>query len=282
MKYPAMFVSSFLPVLICLQAAAAAKILGLLPFYGTSHNLVTMPLFEELAHRGHDVTVAGYFEPKRPSPNFKSILLKRDPGKPLRGFLSQDSFYNADHMTTVYLVDDLLQDNDDAIQRNKDKYDQIFEGTYDLVIMEFFESGLFTSYVEKLGIPFILFHTSETIPWHRQILREPISPSLIPHSFSKYASGMNFKERLWNTVEVVQMLAYYKLRILPNAQRIADKYLGPLPPVDNIAKNASLYFSNTHSSLFGPRLMTPATIEVGGLNVVPPKALEKVCKAQFA
>lgn len=251
----------------------AAKILGLLPFHGRSHNVLNMAYLEELANRGHDVTIAGYFAPKNPS--IKSVLLEKHV-RPLTGFRTLEEWTDTSIFTTLNLGYEVLQENN--IERNKDKLKELLGKTYDLVILEYFESDLFIAFVAKLGAPFILFHTSEPFPWHKNALADPISPSIIPHGFNNHGTDgrMGFSQRFWNTFEVVALMTYYNLYYLPFAQKTAQNYLGPLPPVNELTKNASLYLINTHTSLFGPRPTNPSTIEVGGIHIFPPEPLTKV------
>ncbi|KAF6213836.1 hypothetical protein GE061_011558 [Apolygus lucorum] len=269
-----------LVVSMIMGAADSAKILGLLPFYGTSHSLVTVPLFEELAKKGHQVTVAGYFSPKTPNENYTHINFKPKPGTGLRGFLDAGDYENSNHMTTMYLINDILEGYDELMEMNN--YNQILSGKYDLVIIEYFESDLFMAYANKLGKPFIVIHTCEAFPWHRDTLGDPISPSLVPQVFGQRGSEMDFFGRFWNTVEVIQMMMYYRSTMLPTAQKISSKHLGDLPPLNEITKNASLYLVNTHNSVYGPRPMNPATIEIGGIHVFPSKPLPKILKVAYS
>uniref|UniRef100_A0A146KQQ1 UDP-glucuronosyltransferase 1-2 n=1 Tax=Lygus hesperus TaxID=30085 RepID=A0A146KQQ1_LYGHE len=89
---------------------------------------------------------------------------------------------------------------------------------------------------------------------------------------------MDFVGRFMNTVELIQIMFYYRTVMVPEEQRLADKYLGPQPPLEEWTTNASLYFTNSHFSLYGIRPMNPSTIEVGGLNVYPVKPLAKDLK----
>ncbi|BES92673.1 UDP-glycosyltransferase activity [Nesidiocoris tenuis] len=265
-------------LLLLASACNAANILGFLPFYGISHNRVSMPLMEELARRGHNVTVAGYFEPKTPSPNLRTILFKPLEGAELVGFLSLKDYQDAHYMTTMQLINVIFDDYPALLKKND--YHRIYEGDYDLVIVEFFESDLFPAFASKLKAPFIVFHTSEALPWHRTILNEYNSPAEIPHPFNSYGSNgkMGFYERFWNTVEIAQMLFYYTTVIQPKADSLAKEHLGCLNSEFSKAKEASLYFVNTHFSFTGPRPTSPSTIEVGGLHVAPRKALAQVSR----
>lgn len=49
-----------------------------------------------------------------------------------------------------------------------------------------------------------------------------------------------------------------------------------MPSVTDIAKKISLLLVNTHYSLSGPRALSPKVIEVGGVHIKEPKAIDEV------
>ena len=80
------------------EATHEARILGIFPLPGTSHMIASRALFEELAGRGHEVTVITSFKPDKPIPNYRVIPLKKytreelfgKTGKYLRFVVSDD------------------------------------------------------------------------------------------------------------------------------------------------------------------------------------------------
>ncbi|GLH05008.1 Uncharacterized protein GBIM_10646, partial [Gryllus bimaculatus] len=53
-----------------------ARILSMFPFPGKSHFISFSPLLEELAKRGHEVTVISAFPRKTPMKNYKDITIR--------------------------------------------------------------------------------------------------------------------------------------------------------------------------------------------------------------
>lgn len=49
-----------------------------------------------------------------------------------------------------------------------------------------------------------------------------------------------------------------------------------MPSVTDIGKKISLLLVNTHYSLSGPRSLSPKVIEVGGVHIKEPKAIDEV------
>lgn len=54
------------------------------------------------------------------------------------------------------------------------------------------------------------------------------------------------------------------------------KFGDDMPSVTDISTKLSLMLVNTHYSLSGPRALSPKVIEVGGVHIKEPKALDEV------
>ncbi len=54
------------------------------------------------------------------------------------------------------------------------------------------------------------------------------------------------------------------------------KFGNDMPSVADISKQMSLLLSNTHYSLSGPRELPPKVVEVGGVHIKEPKAIDEV------
>jgi glucuronosyltransferase len=67
------FCSAVLCIAACTTVARAANILVFMPLPIKSHFRGFQPLFEELAHRGHNLTVASSFPLDRPIANYTDI-----------------------------------------------------------------------------------------------------------------------------------------------------------------------------------------------------------------
>lgn len=67
-----------LTVLISEQSQGA-RILSLLTFPGKSHYINVQPIMQELAERGHEVTVITANPEKNPPPNYNQIVIDNRP-----------------------------------------------------------------------------------------------------------------------------------------------------------------------------------------------------------
>lgn len=57
---------------------------------------------------------------------------------------------------------------------------------------------------------------------------------------------------------------------------LKKRFGGDVPPVADLSKKLSLMLVNTHYSLSGPRALSPKVIEIGGVHIKEPKAIDKV------
>lgn len=63
-------------VLLCTPVIKSSNILVFIPSLWKSHLVSFQPLFLELAHRGHNVTVVSQFTVKNPPLNFTQVVVK--------------------------------------------------------------------------------------------------------------------------------------------------------------------------------------------------------------
>lgn len=60
---------------VLIHQISSAKILVLLPFSGKSHFIFMLPIVQELANRGHDLTVIAPYEEK--NSNYTQIIVEK-------------------------------------------------------------------------------------------------------------------------------------------------------------------------------------------------------------
>lgn len=57
---------------------------------------------------------------------------------------------------------------------------------------------------------------------------------------------------------------------------LRKKFGDGIPSVTELSKQISMMFVNTHYSLTGPKPMPPTVIEIGGVHIKEPKAIDEV------
>lgn len=92
-------------------------------------------------------------------------------------------------------------------------------------------------------------------------------------------TGINlpFYKRLRNFVKTWRLLLHINFNIFPNEQKLAEQYLGPLPPLIDIMKNVSMIFINEADVLTPGRPILPNIVRFSSFHVSEnPDPLPKV------
>ncbi|XP_012257815.2 UDP-glycosyltransferase UGT5-like [Athalia rosae] len=257
------------------------KILGVFPHPGKSHYDVFAPLIEELARRGHDLTVLSHFPSKEKLPNYKDISLVGETGIYLNvvelSMLNHGPFhaiYELAMLKTMAVAGcaSILEKPDVKKLINSDE-------KFDLVIVEAFNTDCPLGFVHKFKAPFIGISSSQIMPWTHHRLGNPSNPSYVPVILKQLAPDMSFWERVTNAVHLVAVRLAYDLFFMRETQVLVEEAFGPgVPPLDDIAKNMSALLINSHFSLHGSVPTSKQIVEVGGLHIRGSKPLPKHIK----
>lgn len=118
-----------------------------------------------------------------------------------------------------------------------------------------------------LKIPVIGLSSAALYPWGHATIGNPKNLAFVPNNLLDYVPPMTFWQRLYNTVH--DMYADLSFRYYSSPQdEIIKKYFGEdTPGVRELERSVALVLANSHPALSGPRPVTPALIEVGGLHV---------------
>lgn len=260
------------------------KILSVFSHPGKSHLDVFQPFLEELARRGHDLTVVSYF-PKSVNksnneiPNYKPINLAG----------SVNILFNAVDLTNlpselflhtmIRFVNNALNHCEAALNVPEVRNLIRSNAEFDLIITESFNSDCFFGFAHKFKVPVIVLSTSEIMPWVNPRIGNPDNPSYIPFILSHSSPQMSFLERLRNSLEMnICKIVYEKVHHW-SIQKIVEEAFGPgVPPLHELTNRMSALFVNTHFSIFGARPYVPNVIEIGGIHIKPAKPLPEDIK----
>ncbi|KAF6206590.1 hypothetical protein GE061_017824 [Apolygus lucorum] len=248
----------------------ASSILVVIPFRGYSHTVGPLKIANALSKKGHNVTVASFFPPN--TDNVTYLPLNHES-------LDSSNFFPIpeEGLNTIDILFDFHVERDvyTPVIRNE-RFKALSSEKYDLVILEYFLSDVFFGLVHKIGAPFILVHTTVPYPWQNDLLAEPHCESYVAHSLNiGVGSRMGFRERFVNFVGLNVIVAVYDFVFSREDQRTAEEHFGPLPNLRDIGREASMFFVNVHHSMSVARPLTPATVEIGGIHIDPPKPLNE-------
>lgn len=144
---------------------------------------------------------------------------------------------------------------------------------FDLVILEqFIDDGL-KGIAYHYGAPMILLSPIGAGPWVNDFVGNPAPRSFVADPFLRNFAPLNFCQRTHNLLLGVLEYLNNKFILFPRMDSVMHKYLPNTPPLEEVNKNVSLIFLNSHPSTNQPVPLVPNMIEIGGYHVYPPKKL---------
>lgn len=265
----------------------SARILGLFPHTGKSHQMVFEPLLLKLAEKGHHVTVASFFPQKNPPPNYTDISFEGIAGVGVETF-DLNLYENLGFSFHVPLLGKILKQLEEfsplgsmAINVCSKAVDwpplkEALKREYDIVLLENFNSDCMLGllHVYEIRAPVVALTSCAPMPWSADRIGATDNPSYVPVISSSFSSRMTFLERMENTF----LLNYYKLwfrnEVQMKEQALIEKHYGrKIPDLNDLARNISLLLVNTHPTLNGVRPLVPGIVEVGGMHLDPIKKI---------
>lgn len=273
-----LLVTKIIIAVAIITPAYTANILAVFPHHGFSHHAVFLPYIQELANRGHNITVISNYPIKHPNVTSLSILGSmpimnnkmdittfRSPKSSIRmSITSIRSFYNrGDQCKNMWTVDSVKQ-----LLSSTSKFD--------LLITEHFNNELSMVFALKFNVPFILMSSCNLLPWTEHVIGQPRELAVKPSTLSRLSPKMNFYDRATNMIaSAIQLLGYLFVCRTRDEKIIKQTFNMDVKLAQSIS-NASLIFVNTHFSIFGTRALVPTVVEVGGIHLQPSKQLPVV------
>ncbi|XP_075974220.1 UDP-glucosyltransferase 2-like isoform X1 [Anticarsia gemmatalis] len=272
---------AFLLAILAVQNVQAARILGLFPHTGKSHQMVFDPLLKTLAERGHHVTVVSFFPIKDPPANYTAVSLE---GLSAQGVETIDLIYfdSVSKILNSLGVEKIIKQimefqplADLALDVCSKIVDfpplaDAMKKNYDVVLVENFNSDcmLGLAHVYGLKAPFVSLLSSSLMQWCPDRIGVTDNPSYVPIVSSEFTSKMSFVQRLENTVMNMYYKVWYRYAIQMKEKAIIEKRFGRrIPDLQDLAKNVSAMLVNTFHSMNGVRPLLPGVIEVGGMHL---------------
>ncbi|GAB0095864.1 UDP-glucuronosyltransferase [Sergentomyia squamirostris] len=256
-------------LLLALQLVHGYKILGLFPHAGESHYQIFQPIMKALAEAGHEVTVLSHFPERGNISGLRVLLIDETEQESLVNAINLEIFENRrpyNHFLEFFMLYDWgVQSCQKALGSKSLKNLMASDESFDLVIIENFNTDCMLAVAHKLKAPFIGLSSCSLQPWLLDRIGMPNYPSYIPAVFMGYSEEMTFGERLANWITLQSFKFMYRIFSDRAANRIVEEHLGTgIPDVGELAKQTSIIMVNTHYSLSGTKPITPSLVEIGG------------------
>lgn len=169
------------------------------------------------------------------------------------------------HGITFTVSEDTFKDgNIQKLLKSNEKFDLILiESTFGQESMVVFG--------HKFGAPVISLHTNGLEPYQKLDAGNSLSLAYIPNYISVVATDrMTFRERMSNVLLITARLVFYYLHQLPQHDKLMRQYYSDsVPPIQDMIRNISVYFANSHPAVEYTQPYTPNIIPVAGINISP-------------
>ncbi|XP_011559615.3 UDP-glycosyltransferase UGT5 [Plutella xylostella] len=263
--------------------AGAARVLGLFPHSGRSHQMVFEPLLRALAERGHHVTVVSFFPLDQPPANYTDVSLEgiSPIGVETVNIEEFESLYSPYAWPRVLGVDRVLSQflgfhplaemavNICSKLVELPTLREALQKKYDVVLVENFSSDCMLGLLQAYGVqaPRVALLSSNLMPWSAERIGAAELPSYVPTVSTEFTDRMTFLQRMENSFVKLGLKQWFHYLIQEKEQELIEKSLGKKVDLQALAKNTSLMLVNTFHGLNGVRPTVPGLVEVGGMHL---------------
>lgn len=270
-------------VFYCVLEIKSSNILVFVPSPWKSHIVSFEPLFLELAHRGHNVTVVSKFVVKNPPKNFTQIVPKYELDfEAVLDTVMQESnkylfFFEEIYMRNIIGIKITETYISSPEVQHFIKEDQT---KFDLVIVESFFQDCTIAMGHKYGAPVV---SIVPVAPGVSISRHAANPSHFSYikDFNLNAGkSLNFQNRILNTLFGLNGLFIEPIMYIPRLEKLMDTYFQypgyeNRPTMTEMLKNISLSLIDSDVAILSPRPYVPNFIEVPGIHIQPTKKMSK-------
>ena len=265
-------------LILSITSNDGAKILVFLPVPSISHQIPFRPLTQELAKRGHEVTVITPDPafPKGATPaNLTEIDVHDFSYKIWRAIYEVTSTGDNDLLQQMRLAFNMMYKVVEMQMKMDQVQKKLREEKFDLVMIEACaRPALFLSHAVKA--PLILVSSFGPMNFNVETMGSTWHPLLYPDSLGKRIYNLTKWEKikeLWN---------FYRLEIVMQEieeleNEMGRRMFGPnVPTISELKDKVEMLFLNTHPVWEGNRPVPPSVIYMGGLDQKPVKELPAV------
>ncbi|KAL0829204.1 hypothetical protein ABMA28_004040 [Loxostege sticticalis] len=247
-----------LPLLALAYSTNAIKILGIFPYDGKSHFIVIKVLLQELARRGHDVTVISHFPEDNPPKNYHdiSLYIPKETTDSVEDATRIERSYLSVLQVGIFLVTN-GKETCKVMLENKEVQNLINrKEKFDVVLTEQFNRA-----------PVVGITTHVLMPWHYKRFGIPNNPSYVSFHFLEGGTKPSLIQRLERVVFDVYFKALYYFVTQRADQNMLAQYYNDIPPLEELGRDIKFLLLNHHFVLTGSSLFPANVIEVGGFHI---------------
>jgi len=254
---------------------SGARILALFLMSSRSMRNILDSLVEELAHRGHQITVVSPI-PSNSSKNIRHICGEDAHAKTDKVPNMFETRANRESSNPFFDIVDFL----DGICRNQlemPEVQQLLDEPFDLVMVNLLFNECAYGLASQFKVPIIGISPQSSVAWMSSAMGAPVPPSFVPIYLRGLTHRMTFLERVDNFYTYLWSYCWRQFFYLPKIERVyRDYFPGAISVNEFESKLINLVLMNSHPVLNYPRPLMPNMIEVGGMHCKQAKPLSKV------
>jgi len=242
-----------LPVLVVLLSIPTpcngAKILVAYIVGSKSHLLAVMPIVEELANRGHEITLVTPFKVPINDSSMRMIYLA-DLDAQLHNhpfdWFEMSKQGPTQIFTFLNRIKAMIFSGYECLKTNREFQELIEKRDIDLILIDAMFNEFFGIYLDELKVPFVMHSSSVGFCVALQPMGVSMDYAVVPTGMTEFGNQMSFKERFSNAVqsELVKYFMNY-LVFRPLEARIRMD-IPDARPLMEIKGEASLLILNSH------------------------------------
>ena len=263
---------------LMLSICRAANIGVMYPGGSKSHLFAVMPIVEELAKRGHNITIVSAYKLSTDNGPIRQIHLA-DLEKLIEAFTPDMFAMSKQGPTQVFSMfssmRSLLLDGYELMMENREFQSFLEARDTDLFLADALDNAILPV-MDRLKVPIVLHSSCNGIVTMLKPMGATMNYASVPTPFTDFDDKMTFGQRLMNAVQSEAMslfMDWYLLR--PLEEKIKTGY-PDARPVSEIKKDISLLLINSHPATDWPRSLPPSVIPIGAIHTRPAKPLPEV------
>ncbi|XP_057375387.1 UDP-glycosyltransferase UGT5-like [Daphnia carinata] len=268
---------------LAMESCMGERIVVLYPMGSKSHFYAVLPLLEELAERGHNVTVFSAFKGiTKTIKNANEIILPSIAQKldamEIDWFAMQKQG-PTQILTMMSIMTDFAISACEEMVTNPEFRNVIKNRDVDLFIADAFGNEFTYPIIDKMGIPFVIHGSSSLLPITLDAMGAPKEYAAAPTMTLDFDNHMNFFQRLLNVVSGESLKFMRDYFIIAKLDAIVQREFPGVKTIQEVEGDASLYISNAHAVTNWPRSLPPTVLTIGAIHARPAKQLPPKFKA---
>lgn len=157
---------------------------------------------------------------------------------------------------------------------------------FDLIFLELYHIDGFFALAHRFDCPIIGISVQPMLTIYHWLLKNPITFSYIPHSYSPYTDSMNFWQKFNNFLLGIFTILYYNIVSVSSHQIIVNSLLesqsaAGIPSISELTRHLTMVFEESHFTADHVRPHLPNVIDVAGIHLEHENPLPQVLTPTF-